>query len=41
MNTDIKKLLNDCGLAKLTNTGVDTLIIKIKKDLINKSLVRR
>ena len=32
MNTDIKKLLNDCGLAKLTNTGVDTLIIKIKKE---------
>ena len=31
----LKKLLNDCGLAKLTNTGVDTLIIKIKKVISN------
>ena len=32
MNTDIRELLNDCGLAELTNTGIDTLIIKIKKE---------
>ena len=28
MKTDINNLLNDCGLVKLTNTGIDALIIK-------------
>lgn len=32
MNTEINELLNDCGLTKIVNPEINTLIIKIKNE---------